>query len=65
MEYEWRPPRCYKCKFFGHVDSLCPKRVIQVEDNNKTTHKIDDGFQQVTKRCNHGLVIGNHNLDAR
>ncbi|KAJ6414722.1 hypothetical protein OIU84_003685 [Salix udensis] len=23
VEYEWRPPRCEKCKFFGHV---CPQQ---------------------------------------
>ncbi|GKB31829.1 hypothetical protein Tco_0871230 [Tanacetum coccineum] len=26
VEYEWRPPRCSKCKIFDHVDDFCPSR---------------------------------------
>ncbi|GJX51422.1 hypothetical protein Tco_0278267 [Tanacetum coccineum] len=27
VEYEWWPPRCSKCKIFGHEDDACPSRV--------------------------------------
>ncbi|GJR04217.1 hypothetical protein Tco_0527201 [Tanacetum coccineum] len=26
VEYEWWPPRCSKCKIFGHEDDFCPVR---------------------------------------
>ncbi|KAF5176006.1 hypothetical protein FRX31_034407 [Thalictrum thalictroides] len=25
VEYNWKPPRCSKCKTFGHSDAICPK----------------------------------------
>ncbi|GJW70878.1 hypothetical protein Tco_0127795 [Tanacetum coccineum] len=28
VEYEWRPPRCDKCKIFGHVHDHCSKKVV-------------------------------------
>ena len=27
VEYEWKPPRCDKCKIFGHILIDCPKFV--------------------------------------
>nr|GEU44531.1 hypothetical protein [Tanacetum cinerariifolium] len=51
VEYEWRPPRCYLCKIFGHVHDDCPKRVMSppiVTTSNVVTPtvvKTNDGFQ--------------------
>ncbi|PIA31818.1 hypothetical protein AQUCO_04800008v1 [Aquilegia coerulea] len=33
IEYNWRPPRCSKCKVFGHSDSTCPK--LQTKEQHK------------------------------
>ncbi|GKA94842.1 putative reverse transcriptase domain-containing protein [Tanacetum coccineum] len=30
VEYEWRPPRCDKCKIFGHVHDHCSKKVVSL-----------------------------------
>ncbi|GKA96322.1 hypothetical protein Tco_0818417 [Tanacetum coccineum] len=66
IEYEWRPHRCAHCKIFGYVDSNCPKQVQIAEKNTTTTRVDNEGFQQVTKKFNRGLVIGSHrNLDAK
>nr|GEU74946.1 hypothetical protein [Tanacetum cinerariifolium] len=51
VEYEWRPPRCYLCKIFGHVHDDCPKSVMSppiVTTSNVVTPtvvKTNDGFQ--------------------
>ncbi|GJW86650.1 zinc knuckle CX2CX4HX4C containing protein [Tanacetum coccineum] len=54
-EYEWRPPRCDKCKIFGHVHDHCPKKVVSppiVTTSNvaaPTVKKSNDGFQTMGK----------------
>ncbi|XP_071708475.1 uncharacterized protein [Rutidosis leptorrhynchoides] len=47
IEYEWKPPRCARCKIFGHKDIQCPKN-IPIIDTNKALQ--DDGFQLVNKK---------------
>nr|GEU46696.1 hypothetical protein [Tanacetum cinerariifolium] len=34
IEYEWKPPRCACCKFFGHVQDECPKNIGSDVVNN-------------------------------
>lgn len=48
VEYEWKPPRCTKCKTFGHSDNACPLTISA--GNKKVTQKDDDGFEEV-KKC--------------
>ncbi|GKC67966.1 hypothetical protein Tco_1100564, partial [Tanacetum coccineum] len=56
VEYEWRPPRCDKCKIFGHVHDYFPKKVVSphiVATSNVVTpnaEKTNDGFQTVGKK---------------
>ncbi|GJU23249.1 hypothetical protein Tco_1156591 [Tanacetum coccineum] len=53
VEYEWRPPRCDKCKIFGHVHDHCPKKVVIVTTSTvvaPTIKKSNDGFQTVGKK---------------
>lgn len=48
VEYEWKPPRCTKCKTFGHSDTACPLIISAV--NTKLVQKDDEGFEEVKKR---------------
>ncbi|GJR20095.1 zinc knuckle CX2CX4HX4C containing protein [Tanacetum coccineum] len=56
VEYEWRPPRCDKCKIIGHVHDHCPKKVVSppiITISNvvtPTVEKTNDGFQMVGKK---------------
>ncbi|GKC55947.1 nucleotide-diphospho-sugar transferase [Tanacetum coccineum] len=34
VEYEWKPPRCSSCKFFGHIHEECPKNTGASEKKN-------------------------------
>ncbi|GKC10605.1 hypothetical protein Tco_1007387 [Tanacetum coccineum] len=45
IEYEWRPPRCDKCKIFDHKDNDCPKNVKEVSPNLVD----EDGFVQAPR----------------
>ncbi|GJZ06843.1 ATPase, F1/V1/A1 complex, alpha/beta subunit [Tanacetum coccineum] len=38
VEYEWRPPRCSRCKIFGHCLNECPKKIASdaVKNLNNT-----------------------------
>lgn len=33
VEYEWRPPRCDKCKIFDHITEKCPLNVEPKQSN--------------------------------
>nr|GEW39628.1 hypothetical protein [Tanacetum cinerariifolium] len=66
VEYEWKPPRCDKCRIFGHCSDMssCPKRVVAaltVVTNTSVVNETTDGIQQVvnTKRNNKRSSIGN------
>ncbi|GKC99184.1 hypothetical protein Tco_1169459, partial [Tanacetum coccineum] len=37
VEYDWTPPRCSSCKFFGHILHECPKKIISDVLNNLKT----------------------------
>ncbi|GJW27605.1 ATP-dependent DNA helicase PIF1-like protein [Tanacetum coccineum] len=40
-EYEWKPPRCTCCKYFGHVQDECPKNKVSdvvSQKNNVSTN---------------------------
>ncbi|GKA29955.1 hypothetical protein Tco_0716200 [Tanacetum coccineum] len=56
VEYEWRPPRCDKCKIFGHVHEHCPNKVVSppvVTTSNvaaPTVENSNDGFQTLGKK---------------
>ncbi|GJS68188.1 zinc knuckle CX2CX4HX4C containing protein [Tanacetum coccineum] len=55
VEYEWKPPRCDKCKIFGHYSDMssCPNRVVvapKMVDNNSAVDNTNDGFQQVVNK---------------
>nr|GEU37055.1 hypothetical protein [Tanacetum cinerariifolium] len=56
IEYEWRLPRCYECKIFGHVHDHYPKKMVNppiVTTSNVVTptiEKSNDGFQMVGKK---------------
>ncbi|GKC59881.1 zinc knuckle CX2CX4HX4C containing protein, partial [Tanacetum coccineum] len=60
IEYEWKPPRCYLCKIFGHAHDHCPKKVsippTVVTSNvaTSTIEKTNDGFQTVAKKKKKG-----------
>lgn len=67
IEYEWKPPRCSKCKLFGHVDNNCPLNVtktVTAQEKDKPHQKAMDaeGFQQVTYKHkgkkNEGFMVG-------
>lgn len=47
VEYEWKPPRCDKCKVFGHTLVECPKVVIPTA---QPTKNASDGFQTVSNK---------------
>ncbi|GKD27151.1 hypothetical protein Tco_1233365 [Tanacetum coccineum] len=50
VEYEWKPPRCSSCKFFGHVLDKCPNNIIlDVEKNLKNPRQAARGVQVGTK----------------
>nr|GFA55987.1 zinc knuckle CX2CX4HX4C [Tanacetum cinerariifolium] len=38
VEYEWKPPRCYLCKIFGHVHDHCPNKVKKRNNKSKSTN---------------------------
>nr|GEU44033.1 hypothetical protein [Tanacetum cinerariifolium] len=46
VEYEWKPPRCDKCKIFGHFLDSCSRNIKAA----KKVDTVDDGFQQVSRR---------------
>jgi hypothetical protein len=46
VEYEWKPPRCDKCKVFGHTIIDCPKVVLPVQP----TKPVNDGFTAVNNK---------------
>ncbi|GJX16025.1 zinc knuckle CX2CX4HX4C containing protein [Tanacetum coccineum] len=46
IEYEWKPPRCYLCKIFGHVYDHWPKKVLIPLIVKKT----NDRFRMVGKK---------------
>lgn len=57
VEYEWKPPRCDKCKVFGHTLVDCPNCV---PPTSQPTPNVNDGFQTVTskKKSNNGGQSG-------
>lgn len=57
VEYEWKPPRCDKCKIFGHTLIDCPKFV---PTTTQPTPSVYDGFQMVNtkKKSNSGGQSG-------
>nr|GEV88240.1 zinc knuckle CX2CX4HX4C [Tanacetum cinerariifolium] len=56
IEYEWRPPRCDICKFFGHIHDHYPNKVVSPPITNTlnvvtpTIEKTHVGFQTVGKK---------------
>ncbi|GKE11507.1 hypothetical protein Tco_1415058 [Tanacetum coccineum] len=60
VEYELRPPRCDRCKRFGHVHKHCPKKVaspptvVASKVVTPTVEKRNDGFQTVGKKKKKG-----------
>jgi hypothetical protein len=56
VEYEWKPPRCDKCKVFGHTLVECPKVVIP---NAQPTMNASDGFQPVNNKKKGKQVASN------
>ncbi|GKB96711.1 hypothetical protein Tco_0982848, partial [Tanacetum coccineum] len=36
--YEWKPPKCACCKFFGHVQDECPKNIGSDVTKNLKKH---------------------------
>nr|GEW41478.1 zinc knuckle CX2CX4HX4C [Tanacetum cinerariifolium] len=56
VEYEWRPPRCDICKFFGHIHDHYPNKVVSPPITNTlnvvtpTIEKTHVGFQTVGKK---------------
>lgn len=53
VEYEWKPPRCDKCKVFGHTLIDCPKFV---PPTTQPKPSVNDGLQTVNnkKKSNSG-----------
>ncbi|PWA91915.1 zinc knuckle CX2CX4HX4C [Artemisia annua] len=47
VEYEWKPPRCDKCKIFGHTLIECPKVVVPPA---QPTKPVNDGFKTVNNK---------------
>jgi hypothetical protein len=47
VEYEWKPPRCDKCKVFGHTLNDCPKFV---PPTTQPKPSVNDGFQTVNNK---------------
>ncbi|PWA74765.1 zinc knuckle CX2CX4HX4C [Artemisia annua] len=47
VEYEWKPPRCEKCKIFSHTMIECPKVVVPAA---QPTKPANDGFKTVNKK---------------
>ncbi|GJW48222.1 reverse transcriptase domain-containing protein [Tanacetum coccineum] len=44
VEYEWAPPRCLGCKFFGHVlDECCKKIALDISNNSKIVRQPAHG----------------------
>ncbi|XP_071699103.1 uncharacterized protein [Rutidosis leptorrhynchoides] len=57
VEYEWKPPRCSRCKVFGHTDIQCPKVQPRVMgDDNKQKQVDADCFQDVIKKKGKGVA---------
>ncbi|GJY25394.1 hypothetical protein Tco_0400120 [Tanacetum coccineum] len=54
VEYEWWPPRCSKCKIFGHGDDACPSRVKKANSDSLegTSGLCDDGAKLKKKGKN-------------
>ncbi|GJV49587.1 hypothetical protein Tco_1439799 [Tanacetum coccineum] len=36
IEYEWQPPRCGTCKIFDHLESVCPKKLMDCHVKKKS-----------------------------
>ncbi|GJW17600.1 hypothetical protein Tco_0025036 [Tanacetum coccineum] len=49
VEYEWKPPRCEKCKIFDHMNDQCPKNATTIP-----TVINNDGFQTVVNKKKSG-----------
>jgi hypothetical protein len=47
VEYEWKPPRCAKCKVFGHTFTDGPKFV---PPTTQPKPSVNDGFQTVNNK---------------
>ncbi|GJX48126.1 zinc knuckle CX2CX4HX4C containing protein [Tanacetum coccineum] len=45
IEYEWKPPRCSKCKIFDHLDVDCPRKPKAISVQNQ-----EEGFVQVKRK---------------
>ncbi|GJS65353.1 zinc knuckle CX2CX4HX4C containing protein [Tanacetum coccineum] len=45
IEYEWKPPRCSKCKNFDHLDVDCPRKPKAISVQNQ-----EEGFVQVKRK---------------
>ncbi|GJW68050.1 hypothetical protein Tco_0122474 [Tanacetum coccineum] len=74
IEYEWQPPRCDACKNFDHLESVCPKKLMDCLVKKKsdmqaamekdkrpvqTTGKKDKGKQVSTQRYIKGYRVNN------
>lgn len=61
VEYEWQPPNCVSCKYFGHSNELCPNRcqvVKEVSQNSEFNEGGNaDGFEEVRNRKNKGKNV--------
>ncbi|GKB78614.1 zinc knuckle CX2CX4HX4C containing protein [Tanacetum coccineum] len=47
VEYEWKPPRCDKCKIFGHSLDACPRNIVAATQD---VTEDNDGFQKVVRK---------------
>nr|GEX30624.1 hypothetical protein [Tanacetum cinerariifolium] len=56
VEYEWKPPRCSDCLVFGHNNSECPKRVVEIP---KETIEASDEFTLLQNRRKKGKNVAN------
>ncbi|GKB16543.1 zinc knuckle CX2CX4HX4C containing protein [Tanacetum coccineum] len=59
FEYEWWPPRCSKCKIFGHEDDACSSRVnkANLDSLEGMSSLCDDGAKLKKKAKSNHLSI--------
>ncbi|GJW91016.1 zinc knuckle CX2CX4HX4C containing protein [Tanacetum coccineum] len=73
IDYEWQPPRCYTCKNFDHLESVCPKKLMECPEKKcdiqaavkkdkrpvQATGMMIKGKQVSTKRYIKGIRVSN------
>nr|GFA95489.1 hypothetical protein [Tanacetum cinerariifolium] len=65
VEYEWKPPRCSPCMFFGHIHEECPKNtraggkktVKKPSQASRGVPVVDNDVEFGTNRGTTNLVI--------